>query len=173
MNVKDKIVFGLLIILIAGAGYFQYLSTELNKRMDVLNEQDKAHVDVVHQEFREDLRKLNLQFIGRGKHVRQAQKDIIANTELIQAMTDSLASLIDDVNYALNELDRDVQKRFRNVENDIADVSDDLRGHKSRSKRQVSDIEQNVSSIDNRVKEMEELPVIQKDKAKQAEAKGK
>ena len=173
MNVKDKIVFGLLIILIAGAGYFQYLSTELNKRMDVLNEQDKAHVDVVHQEFREDLRKLNLQFIGRGKHVRQAQKDIISNSELIQAMTDSLASLIDDVEYQLNVLDRDVQKRFRHVENDIADVAEDLRKHKPRVKRQFSDIEQEVTSIDNRVKEMEVLPVIQKDKAKQAEEKSK
>ena len=173
MNVKDKIVFGLLIILIAGAGYFQYLSTELNKRMDVLNEQDKAHVDVVHQEFREDLRKLNLQFIGRGKHVRQAQKDIISNSELIQAMTDSLASLIDDVEYQLNVLDRDVQTRFRTVENDIADVAEDLRKHKPRVKRQFSDIEQEVTSIDNRVKEMEVLPVIQKDKAKQAEEKSK
>ena len=74
MSVKDKIIFGVLIILIAVAGYFQYMATNMISRMDELNENDSKHVDVVHNEFREDLRKLNLQFIGRGKHLQKAQK---------------------------------------------------------------------------------------------------
>ncbi|MBT3299833.1 MAG: hypothetical protein HN657_00735 [Candidatus Marinimicrobia bacterium] len=169
MNVKDKVVFGILIVLLIAGGYFHYQSNELNRRMDGIIKEEQAHTFITQNEFREDLRQLNLQFIGRGKHVQQAQKDILSNTDLIQAMTDSLASLIDDVNYALNALDRDVQKRFRNVENDIADVGDDLRGHKSRSKRKLSDLEQTLSTLESRLKEIEALPIIQKDKAKQAE----
>ena len=58
MSVKDKIIFGILVILIAVAGYFQYMASNMISRMDELNENDSKHVDVVHNEFREDLRKL-------------------------------------------------------------------------------------------------------------------
>ena len=34
MSVKDKIIFGVLIILIAVAGYFQYMASEIITRMD-------------------------------------------------------------------------------------------------------------------------------------------
>ena len=47
MNAKDKFVFGVLAALIVGAFYFQYLTDELNMRMDDLNLADKEHVDIV------------------------------------------------------------------------------------------------------------------------------
>ena len=64
MSAKDKIIFGVLVVLIGVAGYFQYMATNMIARMDQLNKNDSEHVDVVHNEFREDLRILNLQFIG-------------------------------------------------------------------------------------------------------------
>ena len=94
MSVKDKIIFGILVILIAVAGYFQYMASDMISRMDELNENDSKHVDVVHNEFREDLRKLTLKFIGRGKHLQKAQQDIVANTEFIEYVTDSLGNAI-------------------------------------------------------------------------------
>ena len=51
MNAKDKFVFGVLAALIVGAFYFQYLTDELNMRMDDLNLADKEHVDIVLNEF--------------------------------------------------------------------------------------------------------------------------
>jgi len=66
MNVKDKFVFGLLGALIIGVFYFQFLTDELNKRMDTLNLADKEHVDIVLNEFSDSLRVYNLRFIGRG-----------------------------------------------------------------------------------------------------------
>ena len=65
MNAKDKFVFGLLGALIIGAFYFQFLTDELNKRMDTLNLADKEHVDIVLNEFSDSLRVYNLRFIGR------------------------------------------------------------------------------------------------------------
>ena len=116
MSVKDKIIFGILVILIAVAGYFQYMASNMISRMDELNENDSKHVDVVHNEFREDLRKLTLKFIGRGKHLQKAQQDIVANTEFIEYVTDSLGNAIQLVQYNLDELDRTVSKKFDNVE---------------------------------------------------------
>ena len=52
MSVKDKIIFGVLVVLIGVAGYFQYIATNMIVRMDELNRNDSEHVDVVHNEFR-------------------------------------------------------------------------------------------------------------------------
>ena len=83
MSVKDKIIFGIMIILIAGGSYLQYSYSKIMDRMDVLETEQLAHVDEVNNEFREDLRKLNLQFIGRGKHLRRAQEAIVTNTAVL------------------------------------------------------------------------------------------
>ena len=41
MNVKDKIIFGLLIVLLTAGGYFQWMADDMKSRMDVLNINDK------------------------------------------------------------------------------------------------------------------------------------
>ena len=51
--------------------------------------------------FREDLRKLNIRFEGRGKHIRKAQEDIIANTDLINQKAAELLDKIEEVQYNL------------------------------------------------------------------------
>ena len=37
MNVKDKIIFGLLIVLLAAGGYFQWMADDMTSRRDELN----------------------------------------------------------------------------------------------------------------------------------------
>ena len=169
MNAKDKFVFGLLGVLIVGAFYFQFLTDELNKRMDELNLADKEHVDIVLNEFSDSLRVYNLRFIGRGKHLRKAQKDIIANTELIEKNTDSLASMIDDVSFTLDNFMRNTKKNFRNVNNDIDDLATDVKGTIRKLKQNIADLEQTASTLEKRLKEIEDLALIQQEKAEAAE----
>ena len=161
MNAKDKFVFGLLGALFIGAFYFQFLTDELNKRMDTLNLADKEHVDIVLNEFSDSLRVYNLRFIGRGKHLRKAQKDIVANTDLIERNTDSLASMIDDVNFTLDNFMRDTKKKIRDVNNDIDDLSTEVQGTIRKLKQSISDLEQKSTTLDKRLKEIEDLELIQ------------
>jgi len=169
MNAKDKFVFGLLASLIVGAFYFQYLTDELNMRMDDLNLADKEHVDIVLNEFTDSLRVYNLRFIGRGKHLRKAQKDIISNTVLIERNTDSLASLIDEVSYTLDNFMRDTKKNFRDVNNDIDDLNMEMKGTIRKLKQSISNLEQTASTLEKRLKEIEDLALIQNEKAEAAE----
>ena len=161
MNAKDKFVFGLLGALIVGAFYFQFLTDELNKRMDALNLADKEHVDIVLNEFSDSLRVYNLRFIGRGKHLRKAQKDIVSNTVLIEKNTDSLASMIDDVNFTLDNFMRNTKKNFRDVNNDIDDLSTEVQGTIRKLKQSISDLEQKSTTLEKRLKEIEDLELIQ------------
>ena len=170
MSVKDKIIFGVLLVLIGVAGYFQYMATNMIARMDELYKNDSEHVDVVHNEFREDLRKLNLQFIGRGKHLQKAQQDIIANTKYIEYVTDSLGNAIQVVQYNLDELDRTVAKQFANVEDDIQDLTDSFNRERRRSKSERTEIKQTITVMQSEIKVLNDkvfgVPEEEKEKKK-------
>ena len=160
MRNADKIIIGLLIALIIGAGYFQYLSDELNKRMDVINTVNQKLVDKVEDQFADSLRQYNLRFIGRGKHLRKAQLDIIANTDLIIKNTDSLLSLIDDVDFKLDDFMRETDRNFKNVRNDLEDLSDEVRTNSRRTKQKLADLEQSRDQLTKDLKEVRALPSI-------------
>ena len=170
MNAKEKFIFLILGALIIGAFYFQYLTDEVNSRMDTLDLADKEHVDKVLNEFSDSLRVYNLRFEGRGKHLRKAQKDIVANTDLIEKNTDSLATMIDDVSFRLDNFMRDTDKKFRNVTNDLDDLATEIKGTVRKLKQGISDLEQTAKTLDKRLKEIEDLTLIQEEKAEAAEA---
>ncbi|MEA1882850.1 MAG: hypothetical protein U9N31_10685 [Candidatus Marinimicrobia bacterium] len=156
MNVKDKIVFGLLIILIAAGGYFQWLADDMKARMDELNQNDQEHLDIIDKEFREDLRNLNLRFEGRGKHIRKAQQDIVANTNLINSTAAELKDMIDEVQYNLDEYKRITNKKLERVNYEIADLQDSFDSQRRQTRRKFSDLEQTLTQLQNQVKELHE-----------------
>ena len=174
MRNADKIIIALLILLFIGAGYFQYLTDELNKRMDVINKVDQKLVDRVEDEFADSLKQYNLRFIGRGKHLRQAQLDIVSNTDLIKKNTDSLLSLIDNVDFKLDNFIRETNRNFKNINNDLEDLSDEVRTNIRRTKQKLADLEQSTDRLTKDLKEVKSLPsiikAIQKMKEEAAEA---
>ena len=158
MSVKDKIIFGLLAVLLAGGGYFHWLSSDMKTRMDSLNLNDKEHLDVIDKEFREDLRKLNLRFEGRGKHIRKAQEDIIANTDLINKTAAELLDKIEEVQYNLDEYARITDKKIDRTNNNLVDLEDSFESQKRQTRRKFADLEQTLTQLQNQVKELHEEP---------------
>lgn len=154
MSIKDKIIFGVLIIIIAAGGYFQWISDDMKSRMDVLNQNDQEHLDVIDKEFREDLRNLNLRFEGRGKHIRKAQQDIIANTNLINRTASELNDKIDEVQYNLDEFSRITDLKIDKANNALNDLEDSFNSQRRQNRRKFSDIEQTITQLQNQVKEL-------------------
>ena len=166
MSIKDKIIFGVLIIFIAAGGYFQWISDDMKSRMDVLNLNDQDHLDVIDKEFREDLRNLNLRFEGRGKHIRTAQQDIIANTNLINTTASELNDKIDEVQYNLDEFSRITDIKIDKVNNALNDLEDSFDSQRRQNRRKFSDIEQTITQLQNQVKELHEPKDDGKEKKK-------
>ncbi|MBC8346709.1 MAG: hypothetical protein ISR82_02715 [Candidatus Marinimicrobia bacterium] len=156
MSIKDKIIFGVLIIIIAAGGYFQWLSDDMKARMDVLNQNDQEHLDVIDKEFREDLRNLNLRFEGRGKHIRKAQQDIIVNTNLINTTASELNDKIDEVQYNLDEYSRITDLKIDKANNALNDLQNSFDSQRRQNRRKFSDIEQTITQLQNNVKELHE-----------------
>ena len=166
MSIKDKIIFGVLIIFITAGGYFQWISDDMKSRMDVLNLNDQDHLDVIDKEFREDLRNLNLRFEGRGKHLRTAQEDIIANTNLINTTASELNDKIDEVQYNLDEFSRITDIKIDKVNNALSDLEDSFDSQRRQNRRKFSDIEQTITQLQNQVKELHEPKDDGKEKKK-------
>ena len=166
MSIKDKIIFGVLIIFIAAGGYFQWISDDMKSRMDVLNQNDQDHLDVIDKEFREDLRNLNLRFEGRGKHIRTAQQDIIDNTNLINTTASELNDKIDEVQYNLDEFSRITDIKIDKANNALNDLEDSFDSQRRQNRRKFSDIEQTITQLQNQVKELHEPKVDGEEKKK-------
>ena len=132
------------------------MADDMKSRMDELNKNDQEHLDVIDREFREDLRNLNLRFEGRGKHIRKAQEDIIANTNLINEKASELSDMIEEVQYNLDEYSRITDKKLERTNNDIADLQDSFDSQNRQNRRKFSDLEQTITQIQNTLKEMQE-----------------
>ena len=169
MNGKEKFLFGAVLIFTLVAFYYWEMTRQLNERMDELNLADKNHVDKVLGAYADSLRTYNLRFIGGGKHLRQAQKDIVSNTDLIENNTDSLASMIDDVSFKLDNFIRDTERNFRNVNNDLEDLATEVKGTVRKLKQSISSLDQTTKALEKRLKEIEDLAPNQKEKAKAAD----
>ena len=154
MSVKDKVIFGLLALLLVGGAYFQWMSDDMKSRMDTLNLNDTEHLDTIDKEFREDLRKLNIRFEGRGKHIRKAQEDIIANTNLINQRVSELLDKIEEVQFNLDEYGRITDKKIDRTNSDVADLEDSFASQSRQTRRKFSDLEQTLTQLQNQIKEM-------------------
>ena len=154
MTVKDKVVFGLLTLLIIAGGYFQWLSDDMKSRMEELNTADVEHVNIIDKEFRESLRQYNIKFEGRGKHIRKAQEDIIANLELINQKSQELKDLIDNVQYNLDEYSRITDKKIDRTNNDLIDLQDSFDSQNRQDRRKFADIEQKLTQLQNEINEL-------------------
>ena len=155
MSVKDKIIFGLLGVLLIAGVYFQLMADDMKSRMSELDSNDSEHLDVIDKEFREALRQFNLKFEGRGKHIRKAQEDIISNTNLINEKANQLSDKIEEVQYNLDEYSRLTNKKIDRTNNEVADLQDSFDSQRRLTKRKLSDLEQSITQLTNRVKELE------------------
>ena len=169
MNGKEKFLFGAVLIFTLISFYYWEMTRQLNERMDELNLADKNHVDKVLGAYSDSLHTYNLRFKGRGKHIRKAQKDIVANTDLIDKNTDSLASMIDDVSFRLDNFSRETEKKFRNLTNDLDDLNTEMKGTDRKLKQAISNLEQSAKNVEKRLKEIDNLALIQQAKAEEAE----
>jgi hypothetical protein len=155
-----------MILLLVGGVYVYYTYTQVMDRMDLMDKQQYTHIDEVNKEFRDGLNKLNLQFVGRGKHLQTAQQDIVANKNLINTVNEALNSKIEDVSYDLDEAVRTINNDISSANRDLGDLRADVDSERRRNTRRLTDIEQSVTNVKNSVTELDNLPIIVKAREK-------
>ena len=156
MNIRDKLLILIIVAWIGAAVYFKSTTDKMFVRMDEMEQLQNNHVDKVNKEFREDLRTLNLQFIGRGKHLRKAQKDIVDNTKLINHVTDSLGRNIETVALDLENFQRDAEQDFAKAAEGRDGIESDLGSFKRQQRRFTGDLDQRLTTVETDVADLNE-----------------
>ena len=156
MNTRDKLLILIIVAWIGAAVYFKSTTDKMFVRMDEMEQLQNKHVDKVNKEFRKDLKTLNLQFIGRGKHLRKAQKDIVDNTKLINHVTDSLGRNIETVALDLENFQRDTKQNFTNAVKGRDDIESDLSSFKRQQRRFTGDLDQRLTTVETDVADLNE-----------------
>ena len=156
MSIKDKVIFGLLGVLIIAGTYFQVMANDMKVRMSELNVKDSEHLDIIDKEFREGLRQFDLKFEGRGKHIRKAQEDIISNMNLINEKASQLSDNIEEVQFNLDEYSRVTNKKIDRTNNDVTDLQDSFDSQRRLTSRKLSDLEQTLTQLKNEVKDLQD-----------------
>lgn len=155
-----------MVLLLVGGVYVYYTYTIVMDRMDEMEHQQYTHIDEVNKEFRDGLNKLDLQFVGRGKHLQTAQGNIIANTSLVNNVSEELQGKIEDVSYDLDEAVREINNDVSGVGRDVGDLRADVDSERRRNTRRLTDIEQSITNVKNSVTELDNLSIIQKAREK-------
>ena len=156
MNTRDKLLILIIVAWIGAAVYFKSTTDKMFVKMDEMEQLQNKHVDKVNKEFREDLKTLNLQFIGRGKHLRKAQKDIVDNTKLINHVTDSLGRNIETVALDLENFQRDTEQSFAKAAKERDDIESSLSSFKRQQRRFTGDLDQRLSTVETDVADLNE-----------------
>ena len=154
METRDKLLILIVIAWIAAAVYFKTTTDKMFSRLDEMEQLQIKHVDQVNQEFRNDLKTLNLQFIGRGKHLRQAQKDIVSNNNFIIHITDSLGRNIETIELDLDNFERDTDKNFSSANEAREEITNDFGSFRRQQRRFIGDLDQRVTTIETDVKDL-------------------
>lgn len=156
METRDKLLILIVGAWIVAAVYFKITTDRMFSRMDEIEEEQVTHIQQVNSEFRGDLRTLNLQFIGRGKHMRRAQEDIKDNTQLINHVTDSLSRRIETVQLNLEAHSRSADTRFRGVGDDIKAQEERFSSFRRLSNRQLGDLDQRLTTAEKDIVNLNE-----------------
>jgi len=156
METKDKLLILVIAAWIAAAVYFKVTTDSMFVRMDELEQLQINHVEKVNNEFRNNLSTLDLQFIGRGKHLRKAQNDIITNTQLIQFVTDSLSRNIETVQLNLEDFSRTADRKLSKIEEDITGIEDRFNSFRRRTQRGLDDLDQRLGTAEKDITDLDQ-----------------
>jgi len=164
MENRDKFLILIVVAWIGAALFFKNTTDKMFEKMDNIVQLQTKHIDNVNKEFRDNLKTLNLQFIGRGKHLRQAQKDIILNVNKIIKVTDSLGQNIENLTIDLDNFSRTTDQNFNNAKDDRDKTKNDFESFKRQTRRFQGDLDQRLSTLETDVSSLNErVPVVQED----------
>ena len=150
-------------IILAGS-YYWFVVHETDKSniesINVRNELQSESINVVS----ELERRLELRYIGHGKHLQQIQDEYRKHYEDYLAKVDSINMVFEEVKYSIQEMDERLVKKINGVKDDLRELGDRFDSYKRTTNRTIRDIQQDVSTNKDDIKAINETLAESKEK---------
>ena len=152
----QKLINILVVVLVVFSLYYGIIVDHRRvETMEALRQSDvelQGHKNVID----EDYRRLDLKFLGRGKHIKRMQDDIAWLGDRLQTVSDSLGNKIEETNFFLQQVEEVLQEDIRNISSELRALSDDLATYKRRTNRDILDMKEVISRTEDDLKALEE-----------------
>lgn len=152
----QKIINILVVVLVVFSLYYGIIVDHRRVgTMEALRQSDvelQGHKKVID----EDYRRLDLKFLGRGKHIKQMQDDIVFLRGRFQTVSDSLGNKIEETNFFLQQAEEMLREDIQNLNSELRTLSDDLATYKRRTNRSILDMQEDITRIEDDLKALEE-----------------
>ncbi len=163
----QKLINILVVILVGFSLYYGIIVDHKRvNTMEALRQSDvelQGHKNVIDEEYR----RLDLRFIGRGKHIQRMQEDLAFLHMRLQTVRDSLGNKIEETNYFVQQVEEMLREDIRNLEDELRALTDDLATYKRRTNRDIFDMKEVISRMEDDLKALDEKVDPKKEKEKE------
>ena len=129
---------------------------QISEEMNDIREMISDHVQTVNMEFRDNLYKLELNFIGREKHLKAAQDSIANNRSFTKKVRGNLKRKIENVKGDLESFERKTESDFEDVASRIEKTKSDLSSFKRITRRSLNDRGRDITTLQKDIELIQE-----------------
>lgn len=142
--------------IILGGAYYWFVIHEADVlEVKTLTARVELHSDSINV-VNEAERKLELRYIGHGKHLQTIQDRFNKHYDNYVAKMDSINGVFEEVKYNIEQTNEKIDQEIRGVKNDISDFTDTFDSYKRTNQRQMRDLQNDVRTLKDDISAIQE-----------------
>ncbi|MFA4838768.1 MAG: hypothetical protein WC703_04755 [Candidatus Neomarinimicrobiota bacterium] len=155
----------MIILLVVVSGYLIYEMNKMERTLSTLDVKDSVRIVSI-EEFDHGLNDLELQFIGRGKHIQQFQVELQQMNNKLDQNARNFDTKLDSIGLTINELRSMTESQLASLKTDQESLGDRITKLQRNTNQSIMDLQtallkinRDFSDMEKRVKTLETPPV--------------
>ena len=151
-------------VILAVSYYWLFVDQERLNKMELLTKSDETITDNINT-VSELERRLELRYIGHGKHLQDIQDEFRAHYKSYIEKMDSIDLVFEEIKFTMQQMEDNLVKKIDRTNDAVENLSDNFESFKRKSNRTTREIQLDISTIKDDInKIMERLPEEKKKK---------
>ena len=153
------------LIIAAGAYYWFWIHEEDKVALQKIADRNELQSDSINV-VTELERRLELKYIGHGKHLQTIQDEYRTHYQNYQTKMDSINTVFDQITFNINEMDERLQKRIDELRTDLRELTDQYDSFKRTTNRENRNLGERLDAVQEDIQGIQDDLVTIKQKVK-------
>ena len=151
-------------VILAVSYYWLFVDQERLNKMELLTKSDETITDNINT-VSELERRLELRYIGHGKHLQDIQDEFRAHYKSYIEKMDSIDLVFEEIKFTMQQMEDNLVRKIDRTNDAVENLSDNFESFKRKTNRTTREIQLDISTIKDDInKIMERLPEEKKKK---------
>ena len=151
-------------VILAVGYYWLFVDQERLNKMELLTQSDETITDNINT-VSELERRLELRYIGHGKHLQNIQDEFKAHYKTYVEKMDSIDLVFEEIKFTMQQMEDKLIKKIDRTNDAVENLSDNFESFKRKTNRTTREIQLDISTIKDDINTiMERLPEEKKKK---------